>query len=92
MFALVFVWLSAVDLDIINQIAKARSGVEVTYMTIQFLSTLPTFLILVLMISPDVCASTKSVDVLTAVLLGTRKPPTGPNINNYVKVNDVLLI
>lgn len=39
MFALSFVWLSFSDLDVINAIAKARSGFEIAFTALAFVST-----------------------------------------------------
>lgn len=39
MFALSFAWLSFSDLDVINAIAKARSGFEIAFTALAFVST-----------------------------------------------------
>lgn len=39
MFALSFAWLSFSDLDVINAIAKARSGFEIAFTALQFMCT-----------------------------------------------------
>jgi hypothetical protein len=40
LFALCFAWLSFSDLDAINTIAKARSGFEVAFTSLQFVGTI----------------------------------------------------